>query len=1591
MAAKVGPMKSDNYGNQQPPGPQSSKGVAVSIHSIQHHDEAEDAHSGSGAARGNVINKAAWVKKKIKMRICNCYIPAEENDICQCGYSKMEHRTKQNFKRSPPEQSVDIPTDRLKWKCKKHTKTIPTNAFGEIEFVGLGGNIGKFVRVDKLTEMPIMLDMMMKVWELEKPNLLISVTGGAKNFIMKPRLRDVFRRGLMKAAQSTGAWIITGGTHAGVMKHVGEAVKDYGMAYTNQKPVITIGLVPWGVIQNRDTLENKQWSWPVEYYIDELPKEKESFLDPNHSHFIMVDDGTQHKFATEITFRANLEKEVSQRGTNTGDVAVRVPIILLVLEGGPGTLKTVTNALKTNTPALIVKGSGRAADILAHAFKNSKPVESDENENGEMVKKTKKCMDSALEKEIKEQMKHINFCKEEEMTTHIERIKHCLAKSDLIHIFEWDTGTGALDFDVAILKALLRANKNQVMDQLKLALAWNRIDIVKSEIFADDKSWLTLNLDDVMLSAIQLNRVDFVKLFLDNGVSLKEFLKTKRLLQLYKYGSAKHTGSSRSVLTQLLKKMRRKKKAEGNNGITLKEVGELMQDLLGDYYVPYYISESRYADAYMEDGKIKEGLASVVRIPLGVELPPAKKVKEEPDFVNPAQELFLWSVLNNRQDMAKLFWLQGKDAIAAALVAHALLNAMSERTEDIELLAQLTENTNEFMNLAIGVLKECYSTGEKKTQYLLTKKLSEWGNTSCILIAVKANNRQFISQTACQDLFNSIWMGGLTQENGTFRLLVCIAIPVLIPFLIAFVKNEDGEPVHGEYRTHLSEQNQAETSLALPSQRSRLDSEGGKKYETKPDGKCRKIAKKFSSFYLAPVIIFYHNMISYAVFLCLYSYVLISTFEPIVSEEEIVLIVWVITFVVEEIRQVSTIESTTVKTKLQSYIKDVWNVLDAIAILLFVIGMILRAIPHEETFEAARVFLGVSLVTFFLRLLHIFSVNKNLGPKLVMIMHMVRDLVYFVVILMVFVLAYAIASYAILFPKTELTLDNLKSIFWRPYWNIYGELMLDEIQGKGCTKVAELYKNSTMPRCPTESGKYFVPVLMGAYMLMCYILLLNLLIAMFSYTFKMVQVNTDMHWCFQRYRLINEYYTRPFLAPPLILIGHAIGLITYILKKCGKASCCQTTNAFVNNVSNERELRKWEDVIADTFHHKRELADLETTEYRVKTTSLRLEQLVNKMDGLQEQQKAVTVTTDDTESVQKTLTEPNLVTLGKRIETIEEQLKWIVESLSEHHLGARRAIPEVNDARAEEKKQEEKKTTESRALVCHMLEGQVKFHTRSRFSPYPDTRIQRFKVPDDKVPWDVEYPVYNPPHYTSPIILAKPNWADNMDLYSVPIAERKLQFNAIDSVTNTKRFSYAGNYPVKQGIPLNPMGRTGVLQRGLLGRWGPNHVVDLVITRWKFDENNKKMLKDGKPQFEFVAVKMTAMETWALPESILTPGHPPTKHLKIKFSDEALNLFGDNRQQKKEIKKQKENILKKGKLIHKGYADDPRNTDNAWVESTVYLYQDKEHVLRHFSFKLKATTPDLPATWLTASSKLSLHGAHGYFLKLVAEMLDASF
>lgn len=70
------------------------------------------------------------------------------------------------------------------------------------------------------------------------------------------------------------------------------------------------------------------------------------------------------------------------------------------------------------------------------------------------------------------------------------------------------------------------------------------------------------------------------------------------------------------------------------------------------------------------------------------------------------------------------------------------------------------------------------------------------------------------------------------------------------------------------------------------------------------------------------------------------------------------------------------------------------------------------------------------------------------------------------------------------------------------------------------------------------------------------------------------------------------------------------------------------------------------------------------------------------------------------------------------------------------------------------------------------------------------------------------------------------------------------------------------------GRPLNPMGRTGLRGRGVLGRWGPNHAADPIVSRY------------FKGHLQFIGIQRSDTGEWAIPGGMIDPGEMVSHTLK---------------------------------------------------------------------------------------------------------------
>ncbi|CAF1136823.1 unnamed protein product, partial [Didymodactylos carnosus] len=234
------------------------------------------------------------------------------------------------------------------------------------------------------------VQFMRTAWNLPTPELIISVTGGAKFCNLTREMRNAFQQALISAVLTTDAWIFTGGTNSGVMKEVGNAVDK-----CRQKTIPCIGICSWyyttdyeQLEQNRDPTTTTDTNLSLEktlrnsirlYRTRQLPKSEvtESFpLDTNHTHFLLLDDmcgandedwkkmfslskEDEHKGEiprrADLTLKLRAEIEQEARKTTDDEHKSLIPIVQILVDGGRSSILTMCEAVALRTPVIVIQ------------------------------------------------------------------------------------------------------------------------------------------------------------------------------------------------------------------------------------------------------------------------------------------------------------------------------------------------------------------------------------------------------------------------------------------------------------------------------------------------------------------------------------------------------------------------------------------------------------------------------------------------------------------------------------------------------------------------------------------------------------------------------------------------------------------------------------------------------------------------------------------------------------------------------------------------------------------------------------------------------------------------------------------------------------------------------------------------------------------------------------------------------------------------------------------------------------------------------------------------------------------------------------
>ncbi len=85
---------------------------------------------------------------------------------------------------------------------------------------------------------------------------------------------------------------------------------------------------------------------------------------------------------------------------------------------------------------------------------------------------------------------------------------------------------------------------------------------------------------------------------------------------------------------------------------------------------------------------------------------------------------------------------------------------------------------------------------------------------------------------------------------------------------------------------------------------------------------------------------------------------------------------------------------------------------------------------------------------YLVRFFEMFAVSEEFGPKLVMIIKMLRELGLYLCILAIPLIAHGVADQALLYPRvTSISGETIKNALYYPYFRLYGELFLEQSEG----------------------------------------------------------------------------------------------------------------------------------------------------------------------------------------------------------------------------------------------------------------------------------------------------------------------------------------------------------------------------------------------------------------------------------------------------------------------------------------------------------------------------------------------------------------
>ncbi|XP_033749326.1 transient receptor potential cation channel subfamily M member 6-like [Pecten maximus] len=826
-----------------------------------------------------------------------------------------------------------------------------------------------------------------------------------------------------------------------------------------------------------------------------------------HDTMLFLEEKISKTMVTSLKLNENAGREFK----------MKIPTLVIVVEGDLATIRHVAEAVQKDIPVLLVRGSGMAADLIGYCLKEEDALET----RAPLLfgicfsKQDFELLDTNIKTIIKHKSKVTEF---NILTDSVTSLKDKVTESvirvwALAHVKGEDTAADfgynptnpTADVDVANVPvpATYIGGHNQHMPTKSISEHAVRLkssgphsspssssDIKREmkpspvarymlyQIIQTKNPFFAVADDNglgksLFVYALKEDLSDITELLIDKGITLEweEAKRNKNSKSLYEDG--------KSLYIEMLNEQER---------CTKKQASACIADIIQVRNV-YIILQLKKTHIFSKKKDAWKVGCRMISYEIGTE--PESK---ETNIMTPS-DLLLWAVLTNNMKMAEIFWKRSHEPILTALVACAILKKMSRKAHHLkerEIEDKMLLHSRVFCQRAIDVTQRFYEANEQEAIFTLEleNKKSVWGiRDNALEFSQTHNIFAFAAHHVPQRSFDRIFYGG------------------------DFLHHRD------------------------------LQKDEHKKLDTCWKFRYPHTAALLATLVCAPISKFTIHYIFFSLFLvCLSAFVMTNiTSEKWPIDEksiyEYCTYIWLFADIVEEYGPptVYTIKerlhSSQWKRRAWNHMNNFWNAMDFLSYVVLITAICVRFLHETTDFGISRRFYSIGLFLMYMRFLHVLLINRRIGPTVIMLKEGLKELMRFVVIMAVFIISAGVFYHANLYPNHY----DMFSTFGVRYWSVWKSHILPVLvdiwrvqsgdSTGNCSCSQTVYMNDPeVERCPEKD--WMVSLMSGFFVLILNLLLVNLIIAMFSFRFEEIHKNSDQLWRFHRSQVILEFRKR---------------------------------------------------------------------------------------------------------------------------------------------------------------------------------------------------------------------------------------------------------------------------------------------------------------------------------------------------------------------------------------------------------------------------------------------------------------------------------